>query len=197
MDIKSMLLGFLMQRSMTGYELKKKFNLSFSFFSDVSYGSIYPALKKMENEGWVALKVEIQDGAPNRKVYTITEAGKAIFLEALAAPRSLEKPKNAFLSKLFFFAYLAPEERLAAAKSHLLAVQEVRKSVRAVEPHIKGRADTYQYLCYRFGVRFYDDLVENMTQVVRALEKEIPSQRRKRSNRVFKRRQERDGAQGG
>jgi DNA-binding PadR family transcriptional regulator len=174
MDIRSMLLGFLMRGSMTGYELKKKFTISFSFFSGVSYGSIYPALKKMEQEGLVALKVKIQDGSPNRKVYTITESGKKAFLEALAAPYMIETPKNAFLARLFFFAYLEPEERSAAAKNYLDSIQEVRKNLKAVEPQIKGRADRFQFLCYSFGVRFYDDLVENVSWIARELEEEEP-----------------------
>ncbi len=50
MNIQTLILGFLMKRSMTGYELKNAFSLSFSFFSGFSYGSIYPALKRMEQE---------------------------------------------------------------------------------------------------------------------------------------------------
>lgn len=176
MDIKSMLLGFLMRGSMTGYELKKKFTISFAFFSGVSYGSIYPALKKMEQEKLVVLKVEIQDGAPNRKVYTITEAGRKAFLEALAAPYVIEKPKNTFLARLFFFADLAPAERLAEANKHLESIQEVRKNLKAVESQIKGRADRYQYLCYSFGVRYYDDLVRNVSSIVRELENDESDQ---------------------
>ena len=58
MDVKSIILGFLMHGSMTGYELKKFFTLSFSFFSGLSYGSIYPALKGMEKEGLISMQIE-------------------------------------------------------------------------------------------------------------------------------------------
>ncbi len=103
MDIQSVLLGFLMRESMTGYDLKKKFSLSFSFFSGLSYGSIYPALKKMEKLALVSKQVQIQDGAPNRKIYTITERGRKHFRESLREPLAFEQPKNSFLMKLFFF----------------------------------------------------------------------------------------------
>jgi DNA-binding PadR family transcriptional regulator len=174
MDTKNMLLGFLMSGSMTGYELKKRFSLSFSFFSGLSYGSIYPALRKMEQEGWVTLKMEIQDGSPNRKVYTITDEGRKVFLESLRAPFELERPKNAFLARLFFFAYLPPEERLATANRHLESIKGMQQTLKTVEPQIRGRADEYQYLCYGFGVRFFEDLVRNVTQVVREMEKKKP-----------------------
>jgi len=51
MDIQSILLGFLMRDSMTGYDLKKAFSISFSFFSGLSYGSIYPRSGKWRNRG--------------------------------------------------------------------------------------------------------------------------------------------------
>jgi DNA-binding PadR family transcriptional regulator len=174
MDIKTMLLGFLMRGSMTGYEIKKRFSLSFSFFSGLSYGSIYPALRKMEREGWITLQVEIQDGSPNRKVYTITDEGRKVFLESLQAPFEPERPRNAFLSRLFFFAHLSPEERLATANRHLESMKGVQRSLEAVEPQIKGRADDYQYLCFTFGVRFYEDLVRNVAGVVKELQRQKP-----------------------
>ena len=174
MDVRTMLLGFLMSGSMTGYELKKKFSISFSFFSALSYGSIYPALKKMEQKNWISLKVEIQDGSPNRKVYTITDAGRKVFLENLRAPFAFESPKNAFLARLFFFANLTPEERLATASQHLESIKEIQRGLEAVEPQIRGRADEYQYLSYRFGVRFFEDLVRNVTQVIEELETKRP-----------------------
>ena len=172
MHTKFMLLGFLMQGSMTGYEIKKRFSLSFSFFSGMSYGSIYPALKKMKQEGLITMKVEIGDGTPNRKVYTITASGEKAFLESLRAPFYLERPKDAFLARLYFFAHLSPEERLSVAKGHLESVKDLQRQLKSVEPQIKGRADKYQYLCYRFGVQFFEDFIRSVTQIVGDLEKE-------------------------
>ena len=183
MDIKTMLLGFLMGGSMTGYELKKKFSISFSFFSGLSYGSIYPALRKMEKEGCLTLVVQIQDGSPNRKVYTITDEGRKVFLENLRMPFSLERPKNALLARLFFFSYLPPEERLDTANRYLETVKEMQLSLEAVEPQIRGRADEYQYMCYTFGVRFFEDLVRNVTQVVKELEKKKPKRKVRSPNK--------------
>jgi len=76
MDVRSIILGFLMGQSMTGYELRKFFSLSFSFFSGLSYGSIYPALRKLESEGLISMALQVRDASPNRKIYTITERGR-------------------------------------------------------------------------------------------------------------------------
>lgn len=42
------ILGFLCEKDMTGYEIKQKMTISTSNFIDASFGSIYPMLKKME-----------------------------------------------------------------------------------------------------------------------------------------------------
>jgi DNA-binding PadR family transcriptional regulator len=172
MDAKSMLLGFLMRGPMTGYELKKIFSISFSFFSGLSYGSIYPALKKMEQEGLITMHLEVQEGSPNRKVYTITEKGKKAFLEALKAPFTHERGKHPFLTRLFFFAHLAPEERIATARRFLDSVEVMQKDLETARPEIETRADPYQRLCYEFGVGLLHDLNRNVRGVVRALEQD-------------------------
>jgi DNA-binding PadR family transcriptional regulator len=171
MDIKSILLGFLSRQPLTGYELKKRFSISFSFFSGASYGSIYPALKKMEREGLVTQQLEIQDGAPNRKVYSISAAGRKVFIEALTAHYHWEMPKNAFLTRLFFFAHLAPEERKAAVRSHLESLKETQRQLLSTRSEIEARADFYQFQCYHFGLRFYQDIIRNVSRVRQALEK--------------------------
>ena len=149
MDVKSMLLGFLMRGSMTGYELKKVFSISFSFFSGLSYGSIYPALKKMEQEGLMTMQLQIQDGAPNRKIYTITDAGKKAFIEALRAPFSFERTKSSFLTKLFFFHHYAMPGAIDLVESQIrllkIRIEEMRE-------RLKNEEAPYKKLVYDFKI---------------------------------------------
>ena len=170
MDVKSILLGFLMYKSMSGYELKKFFSISFSFFTGLSYGSIYPALKKMEEEGLITMQLEIQDGIPNRKDYTITEKGKEAFLQSLRVPITFEKHRSAFLTRLFFFAHLSPEERIGNARQYLESVDEIQRALDAARPEIEAHADPFQSLCFEFGVRFHRDLALNISKILQALE---------------------------
>jgi len=170
MDVQSVLLGFLMRKSMTGYDLMKAFSISFSFFSGLSYGSIYPALKKMENVGLISKRVEIQDGAPNRKIYTITEAGRNAFLESLRTPLAPERHKSSFLMRLFFFAYLAPEERKEIVVGHRDSVQQIHDQLESLRPQIEIHADRFQLMCFEFGLRMSADMARNLSEVVKALE---------------------------
>ena len=172
MDVQSVLLGFLMKKSMTGYDLKKAFSISFSFFSGISYGSIYPALKKMENQGMISKRLEIQDGAPNRKVYTITEAGRRAFLDCLRAPFTFEMPKSTFLMRLFFFAHLPPAERRVFAQQHLDTIEQLRAQLESARPEVEAHADRFQYLCFQFGIRFYRDMAGYVTELIDSLSRE-------------------------
>lgn len=170
MDVKTILLGSLFDKSLSGYDLKKIFSFSFAFFSGLSYGSIYPALKKLEQEGLITMKLEIQENAPNRKVYTITEAGKQAFLDSLKSPFGLERYKDALLMRMFFFEHLSKQERLDAAGDYLNQVKSVATQLEAVRPEVEANADRYQLLCYQFGLRAFKDLIRNIDQVIADLQ---------------------------
>jgi len=83
--VKFPILGFLMDSEATGYDLKRRFRNPVGFFYRVSDGSLYPALKKLARDGLVTQRVE-RRGRRSRKVYAITQAGRARFLKTLREP---------------------------------------------------------------------------------------------------------------
>ena len=172
MDVKTILLGSLFDKSLSGYDLKKLFSLSFAFFSDLSYGSIYPALKKLEQAGLITMKLKIQENAPNRKVYSITEEGKRYFLNSLKSPFGLERYKDALLMRMFFFEHLSKQERLDAAGNYLEQVKSLAGQLEAGRAEVEVYADRYQLLCYEFGLRAFKDLIRNIAKVIADLQKD-------------------------
>lgn len=170
MEIQTIILGFLMHRSMTGYEIRQRFGVSFSFFSGLSYGSIYPAIGKLEEEGLVTTETDVREKGPKRKVCTITEKGRQAFLDALTGPLPLNRYKNSFLSRLFFFAFLPPEKRLEMASGYRAHVEEGLETLKSFEPLIRERADRFQWLCFQSGLRFFRDLAENVAEIERELQ---------------------------
>jgi DNA-binding PadR family transcriptional regulator len=85
MDVKFPILGFLMEREATGYDLRRRFLDPIGFFYRVSDGSIYPALKKLARDGLVTVRNE-KHGRRARKVYAITDQGRARFSRMLREP---------------------------------------------------------------------------------------------------------------
>lgn len=77
------LLGLLQQQAQSGYDLRKIFaNTPMRHFSD-SPGSIYPALRRLEERGWISAKGE-SDGARKRQAYRINASGKRALIDWLS-----------------------------------------------------------------------------------------------------------------
>src|ERR1043166_3201232 len=78
MDVRTICLGILTRGDATGYEIKKLFeDDDYQHFVEASFGSIYPALSRLTEEGLVSVREEAQEKRPDRKVYSITPAGRA------------------------------------------------------------------------------------------------------------------------
>lgn len=98
MNTQTLILAILNFEDASGYEIKKHSTEgAFSYFVDISYGSIYPTLSRLEKEGLVTCRAEAQEGKPDKKVYSITGAGRAEFMKALQAPHQKDKFRSEFL----------------------------------------------------------------------------------------------------
>lgn len=113
MDIKTLCLGVLTQGEASGYDIKKHFECVFSHFYVAGFGSIYPALTELAREGLVNCREEPQPNRPDRKVYSLTPAGRKAFLQALEATPPRHRIRSEFFV-LLHFGHLLPPERLAA-----------------------------------------------------------------------------------
>ncbi len=111
MDINNLCLGTLCLTDASGYEIKKMFEDSFSHFQAVSFGSIYPALAKLSDQGLVSYREEAQEKRPNKKVFSITPEGRQHFFDNLMQTEPSEQYRSDFMV-LMMFAHLLPEQRL-------------------------------------------------------------------------------------
>ena len=100
MNIRTLCLGILYFRDATGYEINKAASEgNFSHFIMASYGSIYPALTKLEAEGLVSCVEETEPGKPTRKVYSLNDLGRTALIAAISdSPRG-----DIFKSEFLFF----------------------------------------------------------------------------------------------
>ncbi len=76
MSLKHGLLGLLNYGSMTGYELGNAFKDSLGFFWQAHMSQVYRDLNSMEEDGWVKSEWIVQEERPNKRLYTITGAGR-------------------------------------------------------------------------------------------------------------------------
>ncbi|TAK73072.1 MAG: PadR family transcriptional regulator, partial [Dehalococcoidia bacterium] len=102
MSLKHALLGILSLEPMTGYEVKRFFDSSVQHFWNAELSQIYPTLKSLEESGFVDMRVEVQQNRPNRKIYAITDDGRAEFERWFRAPQPPADLRDPFLIKVFF-----------------------------------------------------------------------------------------------
>lgn len=119
MDVKTVCLGMLTDGAASGYDLKKQFESTFGHFFAAGYGSIYPALSSLADNGLVTCEHIPQDGKPDRKVYEITDDGMTFLLKALEDPTPCHKVRSEFLATLCF-AHLMPGEQVEAVLDNRL-----------------------------------------------------------------------------
>jgi len=79
-------LGLLHESPLHGYELRKRLNLLFGWSRVLSYGSLYPALKRMLRAGWITEVTTMSPGVSRRQriVYQIAPAGSEHFATAMS-----------------------------------------------------------------------------------------------------------------
>jgi len=131
-------LGLLKEQPLHGYELKKRLGDTLGFLWGVSYGSLYPALRRLERDGLVVQEPDasarpfaptgslkgdlasarragtrpVKESRRTRKAYRITAAGEARFEELLLADDPHADEEKAFALKLAFCSHLPVEARL-------------------------------------------------------------------------------------
>ncbi|UTW53802.1 PadR family transcriptional regulator [Kordiimonas sp. SCSIO 12610] len=93
----------------TGYEIKKMVaEGSFSFFSEASFGSIYPALTKLTDEGFITCRSETQSNRPDKKIYSLTKLGVKELEGTLEKSPKPDKNRSEFLAALLFAEAISP-----------------------------------------------------------------------------------------
>ena len=123
-EIDIIILGLLMSGPMHGYQLKQYVQRDYlKHFICISVGSLYTRLAKFEAEGLIEGKRELQDKVPDRKVYSITDAGKKRLKELVATPITITgvifSDLNDFMTHALFFDHISEGQRWGVIKPYL------------------------------------------------------------------------------
>ena len=112
MSTRLVILGLLRERPLYGYEIKQIIEEHMGDWTNIAFGSIYFALRKLSEEEFVEqVAVEQEGSRPSRTIYQITHAGRAEFLRLLRAVwREVERHYYAIDIALAFMEALPVEE---------------------------------------------------------------------------------------
>lgn len=113
MSLEHAILGFLQYHPLSGYDLKKVFDASVRHFWPADQAQIYRSLARLAEQGWASPEKIEQEVRPDRKVYHITDAGRAELRAWLALPLPPADHRSAELVQVFFAGQLSDHEILA------------------------------------------------------------------------------------
>ncbi|CAM4440733.1 PadR family transcriptional regulator [Paenibacillus tarimensis] len=134
------ILGLLLIRSLSQYDIKAILERKISPFYSPSLGSIQAALKKLQARGLTQLQAD-ENSPRGRKLYTITAEGKQHFMTWMLAPFSHGRLEQEATTKLFFLGLVSPAERLAI----------VREMTRVLEANVQEYETAYTEANTRMG----------------------------------------------
>jgi PadR family transcriptional regulator, regulatory protein AphA len=100
MDLRATILGLLEWKPAAGYDLKQIICDSEVFYWSGNNNQIYKTLLELQQEGLVTCQVQMQENLPARKIYSITEPGRAELRANLLRMPDLPELRNSFLIQL-------------------------------------------------------------------------------------------------
>jgi len=146
MDTKTLCLAILIKGDASGYEIKKALGQQpYELFQDTGFGSIYPALAQLFADGLVTVRQESQAKRPDKKVYSLTEAGRQALLDALARPHGPDRLRSDFLFVILHGDLLEPDQVMAAIDRRIAELETALTHLLGIEISQKGAACRFTY----------------------------------------------------
>jgi DNA-binding PadR family transcriptional regulator len=177
-------LGLLKERSMHGYELRKQLGAMLGPFWQVSWGSLYPTLRRLAKAGAVEKDADAVPARSRRSrakaarakgattltsgrrktVYRITPRGEGLFAEMLEETAAVDAEH--FTLKLAFFRYLQPEARLALLERRRAYLQEKLAQFKANVRDYRERIDSYTLSLQDHGMKSTQSDIEWIDELI-------------------------------
>lgn len=163
------ILGALKEKPMHGYELKKRLSYLLGHLWKISFGSLYPALKRLEAKNAVEKAYTVKEKTRNRYVYRITPEGEEVFARLLVDTRKSSEITDAdkFSLRLAFFQYMEPEMRLWLLEKRRNYLQERLAEMSGTGKGRDKESDSYRQGLYRHrqellvsDITWLDELIE-------------------------------------
>ncbi|MFG1949645.1 PadR family transcriptional regulator [Micromonospora sp. NPDC048830] len=172
------ILGLLQESPMHGYELRKELAAKLGAIrAAISYGSLYPTLRRLQAAGWIieaattpatAEEVPALTSRRGRVVYEITAEGKERFAKLIAQAGPETYDDTGFGVHFAFFARTDQATRLRILEGRRRKIEERREGLRDVLARAAERLDAYTLELQRHGldacereVRWLEELIAN------------------------------------
>jgi len=118
-------LGLLHESPLHGYELRKRLNLLLGWTRLLSYGSLYPALKRMLREGVITEVTNPGTVSLRQRItYQITDKGREVFAAEVTDDGPSAWEDESFNMRFAFFSRTSADVRLRVLEGRRARLQE-------------------------------------------------------------------------
>jgi len=147
MALRHALLGLLTHQPATGYALNATFKAQMIHFWHAHHTQIYRELLKMEEESLVSSEHVSQQELPDKKIYSITDEGRAELIEWLRQPTTFQpKMKDENLLRVSLLQLLPVEEAIRYIEETKAHHEQVAQLIRSFQAEHQADEDTLGYL---------------------------------------------------
>ena len=188
MSLPHILLGMLRKQPKSGYDLNKELKFVVHYFWETDLSRIYRTLNDLQNKGWVGFQTIVQDGSPNKKVYSITDEGRQELRRWLAEPgkSSQETTRNPFLAQLHFSDAISPDvqqrvmvERLKTLQEEVSELERRARSLNMPVPLPENALQVgfiREMFSLEYGIRRYYFEIEWTENIIRILQQGLEAE---------------------
>lgn len=141
------IIGLVLEKELTGYDIKKEVESSIGMFYKTNYGRLYPALSKLADKDYLTMSEQMQ-GKRQKKYYKATELGKEVFLEWLSSPADVNMSGEAQLVQIFFYGELPKEVREKRLQEYEFLAEQTLKQMQNIAKMFPDDMDERDY----FGI---------------------------------------------
>ena len=185
MSLDHILLGLLRDPA-TGYDLKNTFSEGVRHFWSAELSQIYPTLKRLEQSRMLSSRLEPSPKGPNRRVYTLTEEGRAELLRWLGSGPVVGTERFTYLAQLYFMDAIGDvrETRafMTALRAHLsrwlAQLQALERQVVATHgdaPERYSDAGFHRFATLRMGIHSIGSKVAWCDETLAAIDRRLQS----------------------
>ena len=174
------ILGLLAREPLSGYEIAQRMKEPIGFFWHAGHSQIYPELARMEQDGLVTHQIVEQHDRPDKKVYTVTEAGREAVRRWVTEPAPVPVARDVLVLKAYSLWLADPTSAAALFREHERRHREQLAASEALHAHFTetasiapdhlNPADFAAYATLRRGIGYEREYADWCAWVAKHLE---------------------------
>lgn len=150
------ILGLLLFKPMTVYEIRMYIQRNLTTICSDSLGSIQIAIKKLLNKGFIVTNEYVERGL-TKKRHSITNLGVNHYKEWVGSPINIAKMTNMEESKFYFLGTASKEKRISCLKSYITSLKDQQSKLNAIKEFTKASEE--------IAIRTNLDRISSETQI--------------------------------